>query len=71
MPGKAERGRASRLRDLHRHTHGPTLGLMRRHCCLKTLNNFEEGALHFRFALDLANHVAGPGVRDRKSLNNA
>lgn len=26
-------------------------------------NNFEQGALHFHFALDLANYVAGPGEK--------
>lgn len=68
VPGRAERGRASRLCNLRRH--GTMLGLMHHHCCLKMLNNSEQGALHFHFAPDLADYVAGPGVRDRKSLNN-
>lgn len=35
-------------------------GLMLFSCCLGSLNNFEQGALHFHFALGAPNPVAGP-----------
>lgn len=42
---------------------GSTLGVML--CChqLKILDNFEQGALHFPFALDPVNYVVDPEVQ--------
>lgn len=71
-------GRAERQGWLHAHvtwvvTHleRPCASLM--HCCrcVKMLNNCLTRALHFHFALDVANYVAGPGVRNRESLKHA
>lgn len=42
---------------------GPTLDLMFSCCLLEILNNFEQEAFYFHFALHLANYVAGPHRR--------
>lgn len=44
-------------------TQGPSFGVMLCCCCLEIIIIFEQGTLHFYFALGTANYVAGTVLR--------